>query len=153
MANNNISGKKEYTGEYASLISPQVLDELYTKMLDRLLIQKKYSDKDYSAKQLAIDLGTNSRYISAVVRVKFNMNYTSLVNKFRIEEAMRLLVDRRYAEQNMEDISDMVGFANRQSFYTAFERMQGCTPREYRVRHAKKKQNKKNDSEKKKSKK
>ena len=47
------------------------------------------------------------------------MNYTSFVNKFRIEEAMALLVDKRYQELNMEDISDMVGFSNRQSFYAS----------------------------------
>lgn len=147
MANGNISRKKPYIGEYVSLIRPQVLDDLYTKILEKLLIQKKYSDKAYSAKQLATDLGTNSRYISAVIRAKFNMNYSSLVNKFRVEEAMRLLVDRRYIEQNMEDISEMVGFANRQSFYTAFEKMQGCTPLEFRKQYAPKKQDKKRTSE------
>lgn len=34
----------------------------------------------------------------------------------------------------MEDISDMVGFANRQSFYAAFYRINGITPREYKLR-------------------
>ena len=83
-------------------------------------MQKKFKYKDYSAKKLAEDLGTNTRYISAVVNVKFHMNYTSFVNKFRIEEAMTILVDRRYQELRMEEISDMVGFANRQSFYASF---------------------------------
>ena len=92
-------------------------------------------DKDYSAKKLAEDLGTNTRYISAVVNVRFHMNYTSFVNKFRIEEAMTLLVDKRYRDLNMEDISDMVGFANRQSFYASFYKLNGITPREYKLRH------------------
>ncbi len=63
------------------------------------------------------------------------MNYTSFVNKFRIEEAMALLVDKRYQELNMEEISDMVGFANRQSFYASFYRINGVTPRDYRIHH------------------
>ena len=91
------------------------MDELKEKILNIILIQQRYKDKNYSAKQLAEDLGTNTRYISAVVNVRFHMNYTSFVNKFRIEEAMALLVDKRYQELNMEDISDMVGFSNRQS--------------------------------------
>ena len=33
----------------------------------------------------------------------------------------------------MEEISDMVGFANRQSFYAAFFKINGCTPREYKL--------------------
>ncbi|MFC2665912.1 MAG: helix-turn-helix domain-containing protein, partial [Prevotella histicola] len=109
--------------------------ELKEKILNIILIQQRYKDKNYSAKQLAEDLGTNTRYISAVVNVRFHMNYTSFVNKFRIEEAMALLVDKRYQDLNMEDISDMVGFSNRQSFYASFYRINGITPRDYKMRH------------------
>jgi AraC-like DNA-binding protein len=98
-------------------------------------MEKKYKDKDYSAKKLAEDLGTNTRYISAVVNVRFHMNYTSFVNKFRIEEAMTILVDRRYQSLRMEEVSDMVGFANRQSFYASFYKLMRMTPREYRLQH------------------
>jgi AraC-like DNA-binding protein len=135
MAKYNITEKKEKEAAYRSLVSPQLMDEMKKKILDIMLIQQKYKDKDYSAKQLAEDLGTNTRYISAVVNVKFHMNYTSFVNKFRIEEAMAILVDKRYQDLNMEDISAMVGFANRQSFYASFYRINGITPRDYKMKH------------------
>ena len=96
---------------------------------------EKYKDKNYSAKHLAIDLGTNTRYISAVVNVRFHMNYTSFVNKYRIEEAMSILVDKRYQHLRIEEVSDMVGFANRQSFYASFYKITGITPKEYKVQH------------------
>ena len=135
MAKYNLTEKKEKVAAYRSLVSPQLMDELKDKILNIILIQQRYKDKNYSAKQLAEDLGTNTRYISAVVNVRFHMNYTSFVNKFRIEEAMALLVDKRYQELNMEDISDMVGFSNRQSFYASFYKLNGVTPRDYRMRH------------------
>ena len=91
-------------------------------------------DKDYSAKQLAADLNTNSRYISAVINVRFKMNYTSFVNKQRIKDAMALLSKKDNKSLNMEDISDMVGFANRQSFYASFFRINKITPREYKLK-------------------
>ncbi len=68
------------------------------------------------------------------MNVKFNMNYTSFVNKFRIEEAMAILASKKYKDLNMEDISTMVGFANRQSFYASFYRINGMTPREYKLK-------------------
>ena len=135
MAKYNITELKEKEAAYRSLVNPKLMDELKEKILDIILIQKRYKDKDYSAKKLAEDLGTNTRYISAVVNVRFHMNYTSFVNKFRIDEAMTLLVDKRYRDLNMEDISDMVGFANRQSFYASFYKINGITPREYKLRH------------------
>ena len=82
-------------------------------------------------------MGTNTRYISAIVNVRFHMNYTSFVNKYRIEEAMTILVDKRYQKLRMEEVSDMVGFSNRQSFYASFFRVVGITPRDYRMQHLK----------------
>lgn len=95
-------------------------------------MQKKYKDKNYSAKQLAADLGTNSRYVSAVINVRFHTNYTSFVNKYRIEEAMSILTDKRYQDLRIEDVSDMVGFSNRQSFYASFYKIMGVKPKDYR---------------------
>ena len=97
-----------------------------------IVFQKKYRDKDYSAKKLAEEIGTNTRYISAVVNTRFHMNYTQFVNSYRISEAMTLLVDKRYQNQNVAEIGDMVGFANRQSFYASFFRFRGIAPRQYR---------------------
>ena len=118
MAKYNIIEKKEKVAAYRGLVSPSMMDEMQEKIMNIIVMQKKYRDKDYSAKELATDIGTNTRYISAVVNVRFHMNYTSFVNKYRIDEA-----------------SDMVGFANRQSFYASFFRFMGCTPREYRLQH------------------
>ena len=139
MAKYNITEKKEKEAAYRSLVSPRMMDEMQEKILQIIVMQKKYRDKDYSAKKLALaeDLGTNTRYISAVVNVRFHMNYTSFVNKYRIDEAMTILVDKRYQDLRMEEVSDMVGFANRQSFYASFYRVVGITPREYRLQHLK----------------
>jgi len=129
----NIQEKKEKKAAYRSLVSPTVMDALQREILQKIVVEARYRDKDYSAKQLAEDLNTNTRYISAVVNVRFHKNYSEFVNSYRIEEAMALLVDKRYQDLNMEDISDMVGFANRQSFYSAFYRFTGKTPRQYRI--------------------
>jgi len=120
---------------YGGLIRPALMDALKDKILDRIVTQRKYRDKNYSAKQLAKDLGTNSRYISAVVNSKFQMNYTSLVNKYRIEEALTILSNPKYSSLSMKTVSDMVGFMNRQSFYSAFRRVADVSPLQYRRLH------------------
>jgi AraC-like DNA-binding protein len=135
MAKYNIVEPKEKEAAYRNLVNPKLMDELKEKILDVIVMQKKYKDKDYSAKKLAEDLGTNTRYISAVVNVRFHMNYTSFINKYRIEEAMSILVDKRYKNLRIEEVSDMVGFANRQSFYASFYKLIGITPKEYRMQH------------------
>ena len=132
--------KKEKNAAYRSLIRPELADELYDKILNIVVVQKKYKDPDYSAKDLAKELKTNTRYLSAVVNSRFGMNYSCLLNEYRVKDAKHLLTDKRYADKNVEEISTMVGFANRQSFYAAFYKNVGETPNGYRKKHADKKQ-------------
>ena len=103
MTKYNITEKKDKEANYRTLVSPQLMDELKEKILDVIVMQKKYKDCNYSAKRLAEDLQTNTRYISAVMNVRFHTNYTSFVNKYRIEEAMSILVDKRYQDLSIED--------------------------------------------------
>jgi AraC-like DNA-binding protein len=56
---------------------------------------------------------------------------------------MALMTDKRYKGLNMQDISAMVGFSNRQSFYSAFYKVNGITPLTYRKQQLKKTEEKK----------
>ena len=133
MAKYNICDIKEKKAAYRSLVSPAVMDRMQEQILKIIVFDKKYLDKDYSAQDLANEIGTNTRYISAVVNVRIHMNFTSFVNSYRINDAKSILVDKRYQDLNIEEVSDMVGFSNRQSFYAAFYRFTGITPRQWRI--------------------
>lgn len=135
MTKYNIKEKSEKKANYRSFMNPNVKDELQEKIRVKIIIEEKYKDKDYSAKKLAEDLGTNVRYISAVCAERFYMSYCELVNYYRVNEAMTMLIDRRYTKMRVEDISEMIGFSNRQSFYVAFYRLCGMTPRQYKMQY------------------
>ena len=137
MAKYNIKEIKEKKADYRAMIGPAKMDLMQEKIMNIIVFQKKYRDKEYSALELAKELGTDTRHISAVVNTRFHMNYKSFVNRYRIGEAMSILVDKRYLDLRMEEVSDMVGFANRQSFYSSFYRLNGITPREYRLNQLK----------------
>ena len=78
--------KKEKKAAYRSLIRPELADELYDKILNIIVVQKKSKDPDYSAKDLAKELKTNTRYLSAVVNSR-SVSYTH----FRVHETILLL--------------------------------------------------------------
>lgn len=135
MVKYNIHDKKEMVPAYRKTVSPVMMDWLQEKIMNIIVMQKKYCDKSYSAKELARDVGTNTRYISAVINERFRMNYTSFINKFRIDDAIRILEDKRYQDLNVEDVGKLVGFTSRMTFYSSFYRNVGMTPREYRIQH------------------
>ena len=130
----NLREKREKNAAYRTMIRAELADELYQKIVDIVIVKKKYKDPNFSSKDLAKLLQTNTRYLSAVVNSRFGMNYSCLLNEYRVKDALRLLSDKKNAEKNIEEISAMVGFANRQSFYAAFYRIIGETPNGYRKR-------------------
>ena len=108
------------------------MEILGQKILQQISVNRKFKDRNYSAKQLAQDLGTNTRYISLVIRRKFESNYTSFINKHRIQEALALLSDKNLDNLTVADIAEAVGFSTRQAFYVSFNKITGMSPKEYR---------------------
>lgn len=131
----NIKDKIEKNAHYRNLIRPELADELYEKILGIIVIEKRYRNKDFSAKELAQELNTNTRYLSAVINSRFKTNFSCLVNEYRIKESLYCMTDKRFANMTIEEIGLSVGFANRQSFYASFYRIMGETPNSYRKRN------------------
>lgn len=119
---------------YRQLISSTMAKSLAQDILHKLEEERVYRDSQYTAKQMAIDLHTNTRYLSAVVNSRFKKSYSSLINEYRIKDAVTLLADKHYRDRTIEEIGLMVGFANRQSFYAAFSKFVGETPRNFRLK-------------------
>jgi AraC-like DNA-binding protein len=102
--------------------------------IDELLIrQKKYRDGDYSQRKLAEELGISPFVLSRTLRQAYGMTYAQLVHKYRIRDAMRYLKSAKKQEYTIDDIGLLVGFGNRQSFYTAFKQETGMTPERFRT--------------------
>lgn len=129
----NLTEKKQKNPLYRTLVKPELVEDLYQKIMAKFVVEKKYKDPEYSAQKLAKELDTNSRYISAVINLRFQDNYSQMVNEFRVKEAMYMLKDKHCRHMSMEEIASQVGFSNRQSFYAAFYKRTGCTPREFRI--------------------
>lgn len=116
---------------YSKRINRKTLDMIRKGIHNYIIVGKRYRDVNYTARRLAEDINTNTRYLSAAVKLHYGCNFSELVNKLRVEDAKLMLSDPE-CTMTMEDISYSAGFANRQSFYTAFAKFVGVTPKEYR---------------------
>lgn len=116
-------------------VSRELSDKLYVQIIQKLGVEKHYLDANYTARQLAEEIGTNPRYISDVVARHTGGNYSKLINGYRLRDAQRMLRSPRYARYTAEEIGLMCGFSSRQAFYLAFNREVGCTPRHYRLKN------------------
>jgi len=130
----NIREKKHRKVAYRARINPRLADDTFVKIKEIVIAKKKFLDPDFTAKQLAEQLNINTRYLSAVINSKFKKNYSSLINELRVKEAITAMSRKKNDDKNIDEIGKMVGFSNRQSFYAAFYRFIGITPRNYRVK-------------------
>lgn len=88
--------------------------------------------QDFSSKQLAEMVSSNTTYVSQVINEAFGVSFSTLLGNSRIR-----LVCRRASETSLYDnltiegIANSVGFKSRTAFLNAFKREVGLTPSEY----------------------
>lgn len=86
----------------------------------------------FSSDKLAELVGENYKYVSQVINEKWNLNFNQLLNKYRIREACKRLMDReQYGHLTFEALAASVGFNSRSTFAAQFKAVTGLTPSQY----------------------
>ena len=93
--------------------------------------QVYYLQKNASPEDLCKKLNVTSKQLSTYLYVKYNMNYTDLMNRFRIEYFIDLLNSGKYTNYTIDSLAVMSGFNSRHHLYLSFKKFHGGTPSEY----------------------
>lgn len=78
-----------------------------------------YRDKLLTKEKVADLLGTNRTYLSQVINEQTGQTFTQYVNRYRLDEAIRLLGDPQ-ADITLKGIASDVGFSSMTTFYKVF---------------------------------
>ncbi|MEK6152314.1 helix-turn-helix domain-containing protein [Flavobacteriaceae bacterium 3-367] len=104
------------------------------KLLDGMHKDKLYLNNDLRLNDLSEYLGIARHHTSQLVNEHFQMGFFDLINKFRVEEVVRLLLNNTENLSTIE-IAYRSGFNNKVSFYRAFKKFKGVTPTHYLSKH------------------
>ena len=117
--------------EKGSIIPNTIRLQLNKKL--RLLMEerKMYLNPELRLDFVAKELNTNRTYLSALIKEDFKENFIGFVNRYRIDEAKRLL-NEEDNNSNLSEIAEIVGFKSISSFNTFFKRYTGKSPAIYR---------------------
>ena len=105
--------------------------KLYEAMTRLMEDQQVWRDSDLSRDSLAVMLGTNTSYLTAMMSSCVGKTFNDYVNGFRIDEAIRLL-SREGDETPAKEIAEQSGFNNLSTFYRVFQKTTGFPPSFYR---------------------
>lgn len=92
--------------------------------------EKVFCDEEMSLNRFAGHLGIEPYQLSQMINERFNMNFSSYINGYRIEEAKRILVEEK--ERTIFSIAYAVGFNSPAPFYEWFHKLTGLSPSKYR---------------------
>jgi AraC-like DNA-binding protein len=106
-------------------------EELKDQLLNLLEIEKVYKQNDLNLNGLAEILGTNRHNTSQIINEHFEMSFFELINKFRIDEAVRMIHDEKFRGLNIIEIAYEVGYNNKVTFNKSFKKAHSVTPSQY----------------------
>jgi AraC-like DNA-binding protein len=92
--------------------------------------EQAFKDPDLSLQSLSTRLGIQGHRLSQILHDELGMSFRSYVNRYRLEEARRLLIEE--PEAGVLDIAFEAGFNSKSAFNAAFVKETGLSPSEYR---------------------
>jgi AraC-like DNA-binding protein len=114
-------------------IEDNKLEELKTALLHIMGNAKPFLDYELSLVKLASIMNISSHHLSYLINTGFDENFYQFINRYRIEEAKKLILDEKMSHLNFQGIALEVGFNSKSVFNTTFKKCTGQTPSEYKV--------------------
>ncbi|WP_420379456.1 helix-turn-helix domain-containing protein [Gilvibacter sp.] len=109
-------------------ISAAIVEDILQK-LERFESKHQFTRKDTSLQSVAKRFNTNSSYLSKVVNLKKDKNFSQYISELRIAYAVDQLKNNpRFRKYTIKAIAEEVGFGNAQSFSKAFYSRTGIQP-------------------------
>jgi AraC-like DNA-binding protein len=136
----SISGEEVLKGESAGYLNKKSHLKTGNSEAARILLQyvenkKPYLNPDLTLDLLAAQLSIRPRVLSTVINEELGHNFYDFINRYRIEEASRLLTNPKDQKITVLEVLYEVGFNSKSSFNTLFKKYTGLTPSEFKKKN------------------
>ncbi len=110
-------------------------DQKLKRELESLFEQEKiFKNADLKIWEVSQMLGTNRTYVSRFINSEYNRNFCNHVNYYRIQYVKKLMKENHSFTN--QQLAEMSGFGSLNSFYRAFQNLQGESFSQYRKKLA-----------------
>ena len=122
----NIAAKRIAFGHKFNLEQEAEIDELV--FLNLFQEKKFFAKKDASLDGLASQLEVSSQQLSQFIQKKYNISFSDLVNKNRVNYFFEIVQDPAYHNYTIDALAREVGFSSRQHLNKPFKKFHGGNP-------------------------
>ena len=115
----------------SSSLNKNSYDEMISE-ISRIIREKQlYKQFDFNLQLLSDELNSNSGYISQTINHGLGIRFNDYINQFRVEEAKLQLRSSENNHITIEAISELCGFKSKSTFFRAFKKETGLTPKQF----------------------
>lgn len=109
-------------------LTTEQMQDICNKASEHLQRTKAYLQPDISIAFFAKEINVSQRSLSRAINNYLNCNFFEFINKMRVEEAKRQLLDLDASGYNVDSIFAECGFRSRSTFFLVFKKFTGKTP-------------------------
>ncbi len=106
------------------------LKSVFERLVLSLRDEKIYTDPELSLSKICEIVKSNEKYVSSAIANYAKTNYNNFINFYRINEAKRLIYETN--NLNLNEVMYASGFNSRTTFYTAFKKHTGMSPKQFK---------------------
>jgi AraC-like DNA-binding protein len=114
------------------LLEPESADEIQKRLIFLLDVEKIYRNENLSLLTLSEKLNITPHQLSWVINEKMNQSFSTLINRYRIEDVKKRLADGTKDDATILQMAFDSGFSTKTAFNRAFKKFTGLTPTQYR---------------------
>ncbi len=111
-------------------------DDMAMEYLNRLVNivenEKLYLNSNLTIDDMSRSTGIPKHHITEVLNEKYNRNFFTFINEYRVKEVINRLSDPKFNRYTILSIAFDSGFNSKTTFNTLFKSFTGLTPSEYR---------------------
>ncbi len=112
-----------------------VPDDIESRLTDLFTREKLHLTPDLKIWDVSSRVGTNRTYLSNYINKKYDVSFSMYVNRFRIDDAKKLLSGKEAGLYSLEVIAERCGFGSYNNFIRVFREFENITPGRYRDLH------------------
>ena len=127
----NLKADQKSKGTVSKNTETMIFAKIETDLRTIMEIEKIYLQQNITLRDLSEQLNTNVNYLSQFINSRYQMNFNSYINAFRVKEACSILRSTEGLTLSIEQIASLSGFSSRRAFYDAFKKIIGDTPAAY----------------------
>lgn len=129
--NQKDEGEKGEEKTIKAPIGEGTVNQLLSK-LSKFEKTEKYLKNDITIASMASSFGTNTKYLSEVIKSHKDNNFNHYINRLRVEYITRKLYeDEVYRKYKITSLAELCGYANPRVFQTAFKKETGLTASDF----------------------